>query len=480
MASFKTNFLYNIILNLTNMLFPLITAPYVARVLEPDGVGLFHFSGIYAGYFAIVAILGLPTYGIRETARVRDDRRLLERTVSELMSISFFTTLALSVIYLLTLVFVHKFNENFLIFLISGITLYLAPLKIDWYYRGIEKFGYITLRSIIVKALSIAALFIFVHEKDDLIIYVFINAVYLVAGDIWNYIKLLTSGIRPKIVTTGLGRHMRPVLTLLAASLGMSIYTVMDTMLLGFLSDYTQVGFYSNATHMTKAVIAIVTSLSMVAIPRISHHMAEGKMDEVNQLVERSIAVIAFMVFPAAVGLACISPVFVPLFFGEAFTGTVIPLAILSFDLIACGMSNLAGTQVLVGIGKDKYLLYAVLGGAAASLAANISLIPYFGAIGGAAASLIAESIVMILTIWFVRHRTPVRFSMSKDIVKSLTASLLFIPLALGLRAVLNGWTFVAAYIVLAVILYFTVQTLWHNTAIGLAVYSLKKKFLGK
>lgn len=479
MASFKANFLYNIILNLANMLFPLVTAPYVARVLEPDGVGLFHFSGIYAGYFALVAILGLPTYGIREIARVRSNPEEMKRTVSELMSISFFSTVLLTVIYILSIVFVDRFNENLTIFMVAGITLYLAPLKIDWFYRGIESFGYITARSLIVKTISIIALFLFVQDKSDLLIYVLINALYLVAGDIWNYLKLITSGIRPHIVTKGLRRHFGPVFILLTASLGMSIYTVLDTMLLGFLSDYDQIGFYSNATHMTKAVIAIVTSLGMVAIPRISQYMSEGRKEDVDQLVDRSVSVISFMVFPAAIGLACISSEFVPLFFGDKFEGTVIPLCILSFNLIATGMSNLAGTQILIGIGKDKYLLYAVLGGAIASITVNYLLIPRYGAIGASIASLSAEVLVLTLTVWFVRRFTSVRFRFNMDITKAALASMLFIPLSYATHSLFSGWIFVGAYIVSATILYMALQYAMRNTAIELVRYSVRRKFLG-
>ena len=172
MKSIKLNFVYNVLLNVSTVIFPLITAPYVARVLEPDGVGLFNFAGTYAGYFALVALLGIPTYGVREVSKLREDKRGLAKLVSEMMSIAFITTIVVSTIYLLSLGIVGQLKENFILFLLAGFAVYLAPFKINWYYQGLEEFGFITLRSLIIRVLSIICLFLFVREKNDLIIYI--------------------------------------------------------------------------------------------------------------------------------------------------------------------------------------------------------------------------------------------------------------------------------------------------------------------
>ena len=144
--SIKRNFLYNILLNISKVIFPLITAPYVSRVLEPDGVGLFNFANTYAGWFALFAALGIPYYGIREVAKIKDDIDEQAKFISEIISISVIATCICSILMFLTLFFIPQLNENYVIFLVSGIILYMTPFKVDWFFQGKEEFGYITFR----------------------------------------------------------------------------------------------------------------------------------------------------------------------------------------------------------------------------------------------------------------------------------------------------------------------------------------------
>ena len=167
-GSIKKNAFYNVLLNISQVIFPLITAPYVSRVLEPDGVGLFNFANTYAGYFALVALLGIPTYGVREVAKARDDKESLSMLVSQLMTIAVMTTVVVSAVYLITIAVVGQLTENYIIFLLAGFVIYLAPFKINWYYQGLEEFGFITMRSLILRTLGIICLFVFVRTKSDL------------------------------------------------------------------------------------------------------------------------------------------------------------------------------------------------------------------------------------------------------------------------------------------------------------------------
>ena len=168
MKSIKRNFLYNVLLNISSVIFPLITAPYVSRVLEPDGIGIYNFANTYAGYFALVALLGIPTYGVREVSKLRDDKEGISTLVSQIMSIAAFTTIGVTIAYIASLLFVNQLTENFLIFLLAGFLVYLAPFKINWYYQGLEEFGYITFRTLVIRTASVISLFVFVRNKEDL------------------------------------------------------------------------------------------------------------------------------------------------------------------------------------------------------------------------------------------------------------------------------------------------------------------------
>lgn len=464
--SIKKNFIYNILLNLSAVIFPLITAPYVARVLEPDGVGLYNFSNTYAGYFALVALLGIPTYGVREVAKVKDDKKALSDVVSQLMSIAAIMTFSVTMIYLFTIAFVGQLSENYLIFILAGFAIYLAPFKVNWYYQGIEEFGFITLRTLVIRVFSLVCLFIFVKQKEDLIIYILINVLSGVIADVWNYVKLLKSGIRPRLTIKGLKPHITPLLVLFASVIAISIYTLLDTVMLGFITNYDEVGYYSSAMHMSKVALSVITSLSIVAVPRISAFLSNNDFDNINVLINKAFSIVAFMAFPTTVGLFCISPIFVPLFFGDEFLGSIIPLMILSTLIVIIGFNNLIGVQILIGTGHDKQYLYSVLVGAISNFLINCAFIPLWGAIGASVASVIAETLVLLAAVFYVRKCTPIKLKSYKDITKALFGSLLLIPVFLLLKQCLDGWTLIILYTVLGGGLYFLIEFVCDNSSV--------------
>lgn len=474
--SIKRNFLYNILLNITSVIFPLITAPYVSRVLEPDGIGISSFANTYAGYFALVALLGIPTYGVREVAKLRDDKETLSRLISQLMSISAITTFIVTSVYFLTLFVVGQLSENYVIFLLAGFAIYLAPFKINWYYQGIEEFGFITFRTVVIRIISLICLFIFVREKSDLIIYIILHVFGSVIADIWNYSKMWKSGIRPKFTFCGLKQHISPLMMLFASSIAISIYTVLDTLMLGFIKDYEEVGYYSNAMHMSKVALSAVTSLSIVAVPRVSYYMKNNDYEKINELMNKSFSVVSFLAIPAAVGLACISPTFVPLFFGDQFEGAIAPLQILSMLIIAIGLNNLTGVQILIGMGFDKLFLNSVLVGTMSNFLLNCILIPLCGGVGASVASVIAETLILLVTAGYVYKRTFVRIVRWLDIVKALMGALAFIPLWLYLRTVFTGWPLVFVFVITGTVVYFAIEKVMGNGSVAMFSSIVLKK----
>ena len=414
--SIKKNFIYNIFLNVSKVIFPLITAPYVSRVLEPDGVGLFNFANTYANWFALFAALGIPFYGIREIAKIKDDKGKQTRFVSEIISISTVSTLIFTLLMFLSLILVPQLNENYIIFLVASIVLYLTPLRIEWYYSGKEEFGYITIRSLLIKTISLILLFVLVKTKDDLLLYVALYVISIVTNDLWNFVRLNRSGIHPYF-TLNFRHHIKPLLILFSSSIAIYIYAALDTLMLGFMTDYTEVGYYNCATHISKAMVSIVTSLATVALPRVAQYKKEERLSEINSILKKSSSIVSFLSLPIAFGVISIAPVFVPLFFGEQFYGTIIPLQILILTVIIVGFNNLTGIQILLGFGLDKYFLYSILAGTISSFTVNAFLIPIYGAIGAAISSVIAETVVLSVMLYFVRKYTRVRFLNMKEIV---------------------------------------------------------------
>ena len=458
--SIKRNFVYNILLNVSSVIFPLITAPYVARVLEPEGVGLFNFSQTYAGYFALVALLGIPKYGIREVSRIRDKMEEMRRLVSQLMTIAFITTIGVTVIYFTTIALIGQLRENYIIFFLAGFTVYLAPFNVNWYYQGMEEFGFITLRSVIIRTVSVVCLFLFVHEKDDLVIYVILGMLGTVVADIWNYLKMVQSGIRPHFTLDGIKPHMKPLLLLFASSIAISVYTVLNTIMLGFIKDYSEVAYYRNASHISQLVLMIVTSLSTVVIPRFSYYIKSRDIEQANKLAKRSFSFVVFLSFPMAMGLMCLSPVFIPWFYGVQFQGAVLPMMILSVLIIAIGMSNICGIQIMIGLGMDKQFLNAILCGTFANFTLNCLLIPQWGAVGSSVASVVAEMLITCVMLWIIYRQTPIRIGAGRDTVKALIGSLSFIPVAYFMPVDWPSLLYILCYVTICASLYFASQWL--------------------
>lgn len=477
MKSIKRNFLYNILLNVSRVIFPLITAPYISRILEPEGIGLFNFSTTYASYFALVALLGIPTYGVREVSKIRDDKVALQNLISQIMTLAFMATLIVSVVYFLSMAFISKISENSIIFLLTGFYVYLAPFQINWYYQGIEEFGYITFRTLAIRVLSLIILFLFVHQKEDLIVYVIITVMSTVLADVWNFAKMWKSGIHPSLTCKGIHPHTKPLFTLFASSVAISIYTVLDTLMLGFISDYEQVGYYSNAIHMSKVFLSIVTSLSVVTIPRFAYYIKQHQYADANELVNKSFSFVGLASFPLSIGIACIAPVFVPWFFGEQFYGSIIPLMILGFLNIAIGFSNIAGIQILVGIGKDKLFLNSLLLGTISNFLLNCLLIPFLGAKGASIASVIAEFSVTLSMLYYIYKKTPMRVTVGRDLLCSFVGALLFIPLYLFFPKVEREEVYLFTFILSATVVYIISQLLLKNSSMQVIVSIIRSRF---
>jgi len=461
--SIKLNYVFNLLLNISKVLFPLITAPYVSRILEPDGIGLANFAGTYASYFAMFASLGVANYGIREIAKRKNDISDCSNFVSQIFSIEIITTAIVTVIYLATLLFLDQFNENILLFIISGIGLYLTPFSVEWFFSGREEFAFITFRSLVIKIIFIILLFIVVHTKDDLIKYVILGALSSVANQVWNFIKLYRSGVRIRFTQSGLRIHLKPILLLFASSIAISIYTSLDTLMLGLLNNYTEVGYYTQAMRLVHLLLPVATSLSIVAMPRVSSYIKEGKLEDINELMNKSASLVSFLAFPLSLGIISIAPEFVPAFFGQAFYGSILPMQIGSLIIIAIGLNNLNGVQILIGLGKDKLFLYSVCSGAITNFILNMVLMQKYGAVGAAISTVTAEFLILFVNEYFVRTHTSVKVTNFSDVIKSLIGSLAFIPICFCIGNYTSGWAFVFSAFMVCVIIYAIMEYMLRN-----------------
>lgn len=394
--SVKKNYVYKTVLTGANLLFPLITFPYVARVLGPEGLGSAQFAFTYAQYFSLLASIGIPFYGIKEVAMSRHDKSKLDKTFSELLLISIIATAIVMVVYITSIILVTEFKTNISLYIISSSVLVLGFLNLDWLFSGLEDFKFITLRSVLVKCIALVGLFIFVKKPEDIGWYVGILAFSLTGNFVLNlcfirnHVKFIFNGLNLK-------HHVSALLFILSSSFATTIYSTLDSVTLGFISDKIQVGFYAAAIKLAKVSIPVVTSLGAVLVPRIASAIEKNSLWEEQSLLSKSFAFIAFISVPIAFGLFIYSEHLILLFSGKDFIEASISLKYLSGLPIFIGLGYLFGFQILVPRGLNKHLFYSTSIGLIVFLAVNWAITPSLGAQGTAISVLSTEIVVTAL-----------------------------------------------------------------------------------
>ena len=403
--SVKFNFVMNMILTVSSFVFPLITFPYVSRVLLVEGNGYVSFATSVLTYFTMFASLGIPSYGIRACAQVRDDRKELSRVTQELFIINVITTIVVSIVFVITLFTVPQFKEQQTLLWINGASLVLNAVGVNWFYSALEQYSYITIRSIIFKILSIILMFIFVRQQQDYIIYGAITVFATSGSNILNFIHLRKFIDLKPVGNYQFKRHWKPIFYFFAASAATSVYTNLDTVMLGFMNTQTEVGLYTAAVKLKTVLVTAVTSLGTVLLPRLSYYIVNKMEHEFKDMIVKSFNFVLVFAVPLCAYFILFAKDSILLLSGEAFLGAVIPMQILMPTLVFIGLSNITGMQILVPEGKEKFLLISITAGAVLNLILNAVWIPYWGAAGAATSTTIAEALVLVMQIWFLRKR---------------------------------------------------------------------------
>lgn len=426
MKSIKFNFIMNAILTVSGVLFPLITFPYISRVLEADGVGKITFLTSIVSYFVLFSQLGIPTYGIRACARVRDDREKLTKTVQELFFINSIMTVLSYIALFLIYNSVERLREDSLLFLILSTAILLNQFGMEWLYKSLEKYTYITTLSITFRALAIILMFIFVREKSDYVIYGAITVFAASMSNILNFINIRKYVDFYKIKSAySIRKHIRPIMVFFALSCATTIYTNLDMVMLGFVHDDTAVGYYNAAVRLKVILMSVVTSLGVVLLPRLSYYIQNGDRDKFLEISIKAFHFILLISLPLSVYFILQSENIINFLAGSGYNESVLPMQIILPTVILIGITNLFGIQILVPLGKEKLVLYSVFVGVVINLILNIFLIPKYSYVGTAISNLIAEIGVLVVQIYFVRD-------MIKDMIKNVNYLSLVIALALS------------------------------------------------
>lgn len=404
--SVKVNYILNLINTGTQMLFPLITFPYVCRVIEADGIGQINFFQSIISYISLFTCLGIPMYAIREIARDRSDVVQMNRTAMEILLLHSMLTLVGYAIVAILCLTVPQIQVNIPLFLILSLTIFFTAIGCEWFYQGIEDFKYITIRGLIIKTVSVVLLFIFVKSKTDLLYYGCYTVFGVLGGNIFNLFRLRKYIHRENIIFSELHikRHIKPVLKVFSFSVVTSIYLQLNTVLLGFLKNALAVGYFAAATKVMQMLLTMSACLGSVMMPRASHLIAENKEDEFNRLIQKSYDFTLAIALPMTIGLIFCAPSLITALCGVKFEHSILPSQIIAPIILMVAISNVFGIQVLFPKGKINIVTLCCGIGAVADLILNLCLIPLFSYIGTSIAYLGAE-VATTVSMYFIGRR---------------------------------------------------------------------------
>lgn len=394
----------NFILTISNFIFPLITFPYVSRVLQADGIGTINFATSIVTYFSMIGMLGIPTYGIRACAKVRDDKEKLDKTVIEIMLLNSFVMGISLLLLFICIMSIDKLQSEKILYLVLSTTLIFNVLGVDWLYRSLERYSYITIRSIIFKFLSVILMFLFVKTSDDYIIYGAISVFAAVGSNLLNFINLRKIVSWRSLTDLDIFQHLKPTFTFFLLTVSTTIYLNVDTTMLGFIKGSEEVGYYSAAVKVKQILVSVVTSLGAVLLPRLSYYYEQGKIEEFERLTQKALNFVFLISLPLVTYFILLSKQAILFLSGESFLPAVLPMQLIMPTVLFIGLSNLMGIQILVPTNREKLVVYSTIVGAVVDVLVNIFAIPLLGASGAAIAGTIAECSVAIVQFYFLKE----------------------------------------------------------------------------
>lgn len=399
--SIKKNYVYNLVYQILTIVTPFITAPYLSRVLGAEGVGSVSFADSIVAYFTLFATMGIATYGQREISYVRDDIESRSVVFWNAKVLEIVTSLMAFVVYL-----IFAINQgNQALYLVLSMNILAKMTDVTWFFQGMEEFGKIVLRNIVVRIFQIVYVFIFIKGPEDTTLYAAGLAGFTLLSNVslWSYLpKYIKKVSRGKLRPF---RNMGVVLSLFIPTIAIQIYTVLDKTMIGVIThSAVENGYYEQAIKISRMTLHVVTALGTVMVPRIGFLFSNQRHEEVKSYMYRGYRFVWFLGIPLCLGLVMCSDNFVPWFFGPGYGHVSLLLKILALLILAVGINNVTGIQYLIPTRRQNTFTFTVIIGAAVNFTLNSIFIRYFLSAGAAFASVIAETVIAVVQIIIVRR----------------------------------------------------------------------------
>lgn len=405
--SITKNYVYNLVYQILIILLPLITTPYISRVLGAESIGIYSYTFSIISYFIIFANLGVSSYGQREIAYVQNDENKRSKIFWEITILKYVSTTISFIIFYFTYA-----NHSEYSFYFKLLTIYLisAAFDIVWFFQGLEEFKKTVLRNIFVRLSCLILIFILVKDSKDLWKYICIYAISEFLGNLSLWIYLPKYLKRVKIRELNIIQHLKPTLELFIPQISLQIYAVIDKTMLGtMIVDKSEVGYYEQTQKIVSLLITIVTSLGTVIVPRIANNFINNNKRSITQYLSKSLKFTFMLSIPMILGIIIVADEFVPIFFGNGYQKVGMLIKILSAIILFTGITNVFGVQYLIPTKKQKQYTIAIIVGTVINCVLNYILIPYLGAIGACISSIICQIAIIFIQVIYVNKNLDLR-----------------------------------------------------------------------
>lgn len=416
--SLTKNYIYNLVYQILTLVLPLITTPYISRVLGAENIGIYSYTYSILSYFLLFGALGVALYGQREIAYAGEDEVKRKKSFWEIQICRFIAAFIASVIYF---IFFMREGEYSVYYRIWFMELIAIGFDISWFFQGIEEFKKTVTRNVIVRLVSVTLIFALVKAPEDLIKYITIYAIADLVGNLslWFYLPKYFKGIKIKNINAF--THLPAIILLFIPQIASQIYNLLDKTMIGnMISDKSEVGYYEQAQKVIRVLVTIVTSLGTVMIPRMASTFASGDKEKLINYMKKSFKFVFFLAFPITFGIMSISKSFVPVFFGEGYEKVVTLINVMAPNIILNGIASVIGTQYLLPTKRQKEYTIAIITGLGVNFILNYILIKSQYSVGASVATIISELVLVIVECYVIRKDINI-----KEILKSSSNYLL-------------------------------------------------------
>lgn len=409
MSFLKRNFVWNSLLVISGYLFPLLTFPYITRVLGAENLGMANFAMSVVDYAILFSSLGLATIGYRYIPQCNDDKEKRNDVFSHLVTIHILMTLAILVVYTLCIFFIPKLSADKPLYFFGATKVIFNVFLVEWLFQGMQDFRYITLRTILVRTLYVIGVFVFVRNKNDYDIYFYLTIAQVVINAIinWKYTKKYVS-FRFKI--KGCGEYLFPVFSMGVNRILLSFYVTFNVLYLGFVCGNASVGYFTTATKLYGIFLSFLSAYNGVVVPYLNNLFGRHEMEQFTKMVNYSFSIIGFLSIPIVIVCVMLAPEIIRIMAGEGYEAAILPFRIVIFQVFFIGIAQILENQILLSLKKFKEVLICTSICIFLSLIILFSFTPKYGEVAAAYAVAIPHVLEVILLYYYTRQSLDVSF----------------------------------------------------------------------